>query len=93
MNLNTDISRVAEYKRHENDSGSAEVQIALLSARVTQLTEHLKQNRKDYACQRGLQQVLAKRMKLMKYLFKTDRTAFDRVTSELGIREKLSKAL
>ena len=93
VNLNTDISRVAEFKRHEKDSGSSEVQIALLTSRVAQLTAHLKENRKDYACQRGLQQILARRKKLMKYLFSNDRAAFDRVVAELGIREKLSKQI
>lgn len=91
--MNTDISRVEQYKKHDNDSGSPEVQIALLTARVVQLTEHLKRNHKDYACQRGLQLVLGKRLKLMKYLFKKDRESFDRVCAELGIREKLSRRI
>ena len=69
----TDLSRIPQYKRHDTDTGSPEVQIARLTARVTQLTEHLKANKKDFACERGLKQILGRRKRLLKYLYKHDR--------------------
>ena len=62
------------------------MQIARLSARVTQLTSHLQQHRKDYAATRGLMLALGQRRRLLRYLFKEDRGAYDRVITGLGIR-------
>ena len=59
--------------RHEGDCGSTEVQIARLSARVTQLTSHLKEHRKDYAATRGLVKILGQRRRLMTYIYKENR--------------------
>ena len=70
---NTDLSRVPEFMRHEADTGSAEVQIALLSARVKQLSSHLKENRKDYSTRRGLEKILSRRRHFMQYLYDNDR--------------------
>ena len=72
---NTDRSKVLEFQRHATDTGSSEVQIALLSARVTQLSTHLKSNRKDYATRRGLEKILARRRHFMQYLYDNDRWA------------------
>jgi ribosomal protein S15 len=70
---NVDLSKVPILARSESDVGSSEVQIARLSARVVQISLHLKTNRKDYSGQRGLQMVLAQRKKLLQYLYKSNR--------------------
>ncbi|KAA6426307.1 hypothetical protein WJX79_004297 [Trebouxia sp. C0005] len=82
----TDRSRVAQYKRTPADTGSPEVQIAQLSARVTQLTGHLQIHKKDYASRRGLLAALSTRKSLMQYLLRQDRSAYEKVIKELDIR-------
>jgi small subunit ribosomal protein S15 len=84
--VGTDLSKVPQFARHANDCGSTEVQIARLSARVSQLTAHLQAHRKDFAATRGLMLVLGQRRRLLRYLFKQDRAAYDRVIAGLGIR-------
>ena len=69
----TDRSKVPEYRRHTSDTGSPEVQIAQLSARVIQLTGHLQTHKKDFASRRGLLAALSTRKSLMQYLLKKDR--------------------
>ena len=61
------------FKRHEKDCGSSELQVAALSARVTQLTSHLQEHKKDYASRRGLMVILSRRKALMKYLYRWNR--------------------
>ena len=70
---NTDMSRVQQFKRHEKDTGSSEVQISILSARIAQVSTHLKANKKDYASRRGLEAMLTQRRHFMQYLYKHDR--------------------
>lgn len=70
---NIDLSKVENYKRTESDTGSTEVQIARLSARIEQLTLHLSQHKKDFSCRRGLEIVLGQRKKLMAYLQRTNK--------------------
>ncbi|KAK9828650.1 hypothetical protein WJX72_001317 [[Myrmecia] bisecta] len=82
----TDLSALGQFKRAENDTGSAEVQVAQLSARVLQLTSHLQQHRKDYATTRGLMKVLATRKRLMLYLQRHDRQKYDELIKKLNIR-------
>ena len=69
----TDLSKIDQFKRHANDVGSTEIQIARISARVLQLTSHLKEHRKDYAATRGLIIMLGQRRRLMQYLYRQDR--------------------
>ena len=69
----TDLSKVATFKRHEEDCGSTEVQIARLSARVQQLTSHLKEHRRDYAATRGLVKILGQRRRLMTFIYRENR--------------------
>lgn len=83
----TDLSKVPDFQRHENDSGSPEAQIARMSARVSQLTEHLRAHKTDYSTRRGLMAVLSKRKQLLKYLRSKDKAAYERCISELGIRQ------
>lgn len=65
------------------------MQVAQLSARVRHLTEHLKANKKDYACERGLRGILGQRTRLLKYLYKKDQQSFARCVRELEIRNPI----
>ncbi len=77
---------IAKYARKEGDTGSPEVQIALLSARISNLTEHLKQHPKDNHTRRGLLKLVGKRQGLMKYLERTDLEGYRKLKSDLGLR-------
>jgi len=79
---------VKKYQRNENDTGSTEVQIALLSAQIARLREHLKANHKDHHSRLGLLKMVGKRKRLLKYLRKTDFTKFQSLVADLGIRAK-----
>ena len=72
---------------HEKDTGSPEVQIALLTARITELTEHLKLHKKDFASRRGLLRMVGKRNGLLKYLTRTDRVRYQAIITKLGLRK------
>jgi len=72
---------------HEKDTGSPEVQIALLTARITELTEHLKAHKKDFASRRGLLRMVGKRNGLLKYLTRTDRERYQAIINKLGLRK------
>jgi len=76
----------SKYKLHESDSGSSQVQIAVLTARIAYLTKHMQENKKDYASLRGLTAMVTRRRKLLEFLLKTDIPEFQRITGELGIR-------
>ncbi|TWT45956.1 30S ribosomal protein S15 [Phycisphaerae bacterium RAS1] len=78
---------VQSYRRHEQDTGSAEVQIALLSERITQLTGHLKSHVKDHASRRGLLKMVGKRSALLKYLSRDARERYLSVINKLGLRK------
>jgi len=69
----TDLSKTEQFRRHDRDSGSAEYQVARLSARVEQLTRHLSEHKKDFATRRGLLQILGQRKQLLAYLQRTDK--------------------
>ncbi len=77
---------IDKFKRHESDTGSPEVQIALLTARIQHLTEHLQEHRKDHHSRRGLLKMVGKRRRLLKYLQNTDVDRYRKVLSELGLR-------
>lgn len=78
---------VDKYGRHEGDTGSPEVQIALLTTRIGQLTEHLKTNKKDHASRRGLLKMVGARSSLLKYLTKLDLDRYHKVIESLGLRK------
>jgi small subunit ribosomal protein S15 len=78
---------VKEYQHHEKDSGSPEVQIALLTNRIVELTEHLKTHRKDHASRRGLLKLVGRRSSLLKYLDSVDHTRYQNVIARLGLRK------
>jgi small subunit ribosomal protein S15 len=75
-----------KYQLHETDSGSSQVQIAVLTARISYMTTHMQQNKKDYASLRGLTRMVVRRRKLLEYLMREDFGEFKRITSELNIR-------
>ena len=77
---------IAEYKRGDADTGSAEVQIALLTQRIRDLTEHLKMHKKDHHTRRGLLKLVGQRRRLTNYLKKTDIERYRTVIAQLGIR-------
>merc|ERR1711988_817340 len=75
-----------KYKLHENDTGSSQVQIAVLTARIAYMTKHMESNKKGYSSLRGLTAMVTRRRKLLEYLLREDLAEFKRLTSELGIR-------
>ncbi|MGI5899454.1 MAG: 30S ribosomal protein S15 [Christensenellales bacterium] len=77
---------IEKFKRHEGDTGSPEVQIALLTARINHLNEHLKENKKDHHSRRGLLVMVGKRRGLLDYLMKVDINRYRTLIAELGIR-------
>lgn len=77
---------IKEFKRHDKDTGSPEVQIALLTDRIKQLTEHIKENNKDFQSRRGLEILVSKRRRLLNYLRRTDYERFKELTDKLEIR-------
>ncbi len=77
---------IAEYRRGEDDTGSAEVQIAVLSRRIAELTEHLKTHRKDHASRRGLLMLVGRRRRLLEYLKREDIERYRDVIARLGLR-------
>ena len=78
---------IAEYGRTANDTGSPEVQIAILSARIEELTAHLKENPKDFHSNRGLLKMVGQRRGLLDYLKKTDLEGYRALIEKLGIRK------
>lgn len=77
---------VEEYQIHEKDTGSPEVQIALLSGRIRQLTEHLREHRKDHHSRRGLLKMVGQRRNLLNYLRKKDTDRYYELIKRLGLR-------
>ncbi len=78
---------IAKYRTHESDTGSPEVQIAILSERIGELTEHFKTHKKDHGSRRGLLMLVSKRRSLLDYLKKTDSDRYREVIGKLGIRK------
>ena len=78
---------VDQYKQSATDTGSPEVQVSLITARIKYLTEHFKENRKDFHSRRGLQHLVNKRRKLLKYLKKNDGSRYQTLIVSLGLRD------
>jgi small subunit ribosomal protein S15 len=74
------------YRKHATDTGSAEVQVALLTTRIRQLTEHLKTHRKDHASRRGLLMMVGKRSTFLKYLRTENEERYDEIVKRLDLR-------
>ncbi|MDA1016900.1 MAG: 30S ribosomal protein S15 [Planctomycetota bacterium] len=78
---------ISEYRRSEEDTGSPEVQIAVLTTRITSLTEHLRGHQKDHAGRRGLLGMVSRRRRLLNYLKKTTPECYQEIIGRLGIRK------
>ena len=78
---------ISGFKTHEGDTGSPEVQIALLTKRIDELTEHLKVHRKDHASRRGLLKMVGTRSALLKYVGEKDVNRYRKIISRLGLRK------
>lgn len=90
MALDLDVKQeiVAKHQRDTKDTGSTEVQVALLSAQIARLTEHLKENHKDHHSRLGLLKMVGKRKRLLQYLRRTNFAKFTQLVADLGIRAK-----
>ncbi len=88
MPLDKDIKAeiIAEYKLADNDTGSPEVQVAILTKRIADLTEHLKLHKHDHACRRGLKQLAGRRTRLLRYLLTQSAERYTKLIKSLGIR-------
>jgi small subunit ribosomal protein S15 len=79
---------ITDYHRHGTDTGSPEVQIAILTSRILQLTDHLRINKKDESCRRGLLKMVGQRRRLLTYLRKVEYQRYLGVTESLNLRHK-----
>lgn len=78
---------IEKYRTHERDTGSPEIQVALLTGRINSVTEHLKSHKKDFASRRGLLMMVSQRNALLKYLARTDRSRYKELIRGLGLRK------
>ena len=86
LNAETKKSIIAEYATHEGDTGSPEVQVALLTARIQELTEHLKQHKHDHHSRRGLLLLVGQRRRILSYLTAVDIERYRSLIERLGLR-------
>lgn len=78
---------VTQNRKHEKDTGSSEVQVALLSDRINMITEHLKTHRTDFSCRRGLLKMVGQRTALLQYLQRHDQKRYQDIVKRLGLRK------
>ncbi|MGD0780865.1 MAG: 30S ribosomal protein S15 [Dehalococcoidales bacterium] len=78
---------ITEYRAKEGDTGSTEVQVALLTERINQLTTHMATNRKDFHTQRGLLKLVGQRRRLLAYLSREDIARYNKLIKKLGLRK------
>ena len=81
------LAIMQEYATHEGDTGSVEVQVAVLTAEINRLTEHFKEHKHDYHSQRGLMKKVGRRKNLLAYLQKKDLDRYKKLIAELGLRK------
>lgn len=77
---------ISDYQRHETDTGSADVQVAMLTERINRLSEHLRSNKKDHASRQGLLRMIGLRKRLLAYIQKQDQARYRALITRLGIR-------
>ena len=85
--MDSKTNTIADFRVHERDTGSADVQVALLTQRINQLTEHLQKHQKDHASRRGLLMMVGQRRRLLDYLHETDSNRYLAVTKKLKLRK------
>ena len=78
---------IGDFRTHDSDTGSPEVQVAILTERINHLAEHLKTHKKDHASRRGLLEMVGKRSALLKYLTRKDRQRYRQLIERLGLRK------
>ena len=78
---------VEDFGRHESDTGSAEVQVAILTERINQLADHMRSHKRDFSSRRGLLKLVGKRSSLLKYLIKNNVASYRQVKTKLGLRK------
>lgn len=78
---------ITKYQTHENDTGSTEVQVAILTKKISDLTKHLKEHKKDFDSRRGLLMMVGKRRRLLNYLRKNDEERYAAVITDLGLKK------
>lgn len=78
---------LGDYRQHEGDSGSPQVQVAIMTQRINGLTDHLRSHKQDHSSRRGLLLLVSKRNRLLKYLARTDRSAYQELIGRLGLRK------
>jgi len=88
MDKETKEKLMTEYARHEGDTGSAEVQVAILTSRIAELTNHLRTHKKDNSSRRGLLKLVGQRRQLLAYLRQNEYQRYTALTDRLGIRRK-----
>lgn len=84
--MESKVKTIEGFRLHERDTGSADVQIALLTERINQLTEHLQKNKKDHSSRRGLLMMVGQRRRLLDYLHNTDVSRYQSITKKLKLR-------
>jgi len=77
---------IEQYQTHETDTGSADVQIAMLTERINKLSSHIRENKKDHASRRGLLKMIGQRKRLLAYVLKQDQERYRSLITQLGIR-------
>ena len=87
MDATLKTNSIKEFRLHEKDTGSADVQIALLTQRINQLSEHLQKNLKDFSSRRGLLMMVGQRRRLLDYLHKIDADRYHALTKKLKLRK------
>jgi small subunit ribosomal protein S15 len=87
MEAKAKVKSIEEFRIHERDTGSADVQIALLTQRINMLTEHLQKFKKDHSSRRGLIIMVSKRRRLLDYLHRTDTSRYQALTKRLKLRK------
>jgi small subunit ribosomal protein S15 len=78
---------MGEYQKHETDTGSSEVQVALLTKRIAGLTEHLREHKHDHSTRRGLLKLVGRRRRLLRYLYRNDIDTYRSLIQRLGLRD------
>lgn len=81
------VETVKQFRKHDKDTGSPQVQIALLTERITHINEHLRKAKKDHAGRRGLLLMVGQRNRLLKYMGRTDREGYKKLIATLGLRK------
>lgn len=82
--------RIKQFAQHEGDTGSSQVQIALLTQKIENLTQHLNKHKKDFGSKRGLLNLVSQRKKCLQYLHKTDIDTYKKIIEQLNLRSTLS---